>query len=322
MKAIVQDKYGSAEVLEFRDVPAPSIGDNDVLVQVVAAGVDRGAWHFMTGQPYLMRLLGFGLRAPTMPIPGTNVAGRVEAVGAAVERFRVGDPVYGSCRGAWAELACAREDKLAPKPAALTFEQASVVPYAGFAAWQAVHDHGQVQPSDHVLVVGASGAVGGCAAQLAKAAGAEVTGVCSRRTIDLATALGLDRVIDYTTTDFADGSVHYDLIIDVFGRTPVSRLRRALTPHGRLVIVGGEGDRWIGGIQRQMWASLASLFVRQKLGAFVVKEHARILLELNPLIEDGKVTPLLDRTFPLLQAADAVRHLESGHARGRVALTV
>lgn len=321
VKAVVQDTYGSADVLEFRDIAPPAIGDDEVLVQVVAAGVDRGAWHFMAGEPYLMRVLGFGVRAPKVRVPGTNVAGRVEAVGSAVTRFHVGDDVYGACRGAWAESACAREEKLALKPANLTFEQAAVVPYAGFAAWQAVHDHGHVAPGQRVLVVGASGAVGGCAAQLAKAAGAEVTGVCSRRTADLAPALGLDHVIDYTTDDFADGERHFDLIIDVFGRTPVSRLRRALTSAGRLVIVGGEGDRWIGGIQRQLWASLLSPFVPQKLGAFVVKEHARILLELNPLIEEGAVAPLLDRTFPLLQAADAVRYLESGQARGRIALT-
>jgi NADPH:quinone reductase-like Zn-dependent oxidoreductase len=288
----------------------------------VAAGVDRGAWHFMTGQPYLMRVLGFGFRAPNVPVPGTNLAGRVEAVGSAVTQFHVGDEVYGACRASWAELACASEDKLALKPANLTFEHAAVMPYAGFAAWQAVHDHGHVAPAQRVLVIGATGAVGGCAAQLAKAAGAEVTGVCSSRTADLAPVFGLDHVIDYTTADFADGERRYDLIIDVFGRTPVLRVRRALTPTGRLVIVGGEGDRWIGGIQRQLWASVVSPFVRQKLGAFVVKEHARILLELNSLIEEHEVTPLLDRTFPLAEAAAAVRYMEEGQARGRIALTV
>ena len=230
--------------------------------------------------------------------------------------------MYGACRGTWAELACASDEKLALKPANLTFEQAAVVPYAGFAAWQAVHDYGHVMPGQHVLVVGATGAVGGCAAQLAKAAGAEVTGVCSSRTADLAPVFGLDHVIDYTDDDFADGKRPFDLIIDVFGRTPMRRLRRALTSDGRLVIAGGEGDRWIGGIQRQLGASLLSPFVRQKLGAFVVKEHARILLELNPLIEEHKVTPLLDRTFPLAEAADAVRYMEAGQARGRIALTV
>jgi NADPH:quinone reductase-like Zn-dependent oxidoreductase len=322
VKAIVQDSYGSADVLDFREVAKPSIGDHDVLVRVAAAGVDRGAWHFMTGQPYLMRILGFGLRAPNVPVPGTNIAGRVEAVGSAVTTFRVGDEVYGACRGAWAELACASDEKLALKPANLTFEQAAVVPYAGFAAWQAVHDYGHVVPGQRVLVVGATGAVGGCAAQLAKAARAEVTGVCSSRTADLAPAFGLDHVIDYTDDDFADGEAPFDLIIDVFGRTPMRRLRRALTSAGRLVIAGGEGDRWIGGIQRQLGASLLSPFVRQKLGMFVVKEHARILLELNPLIEEHKVTPLLDRTFPLAEAADAVRYMEEGQARGRIALTV
>ena len=205
MKAIVQDTYGSADVLDFREVAKPSIGDHDVLVRVAAAGVDRGAWHFMTGQPYLMRILGFGLRAPNVPVPGTNLAGRVEAVGSAVTSFRVGDEVYGACRGAWAELACASDEKLALKPGNLTFEQAAVVPYAGFAAWQAVHDYGHVAPGQRVLVVGATGAVGGCAAQLAKAAGAEVTGVCSSRTADLAPAFGLDHVIDYTDDEFADG---------------------------------------------------------------------------------------------------------------------
>jgi NADPH:quinone reductase-like Zn-dependent oxidoreductase len=322
VKAIVQDSYGSADVLHFREVAKPSISDHDVLVRVVAAGVDRGAWHFMTGQPYLMRILGFGLRAPNVPVPGTNLAGRVEAVGSAVTRFRIGDEVYGACRGSWAELACARDEKLALKPANLTFEQAAVVPYAGFAAWQAVHDYGHLAPGQRVLVVGATGAVGGCAAQLAKAAGAEVTGVCSSRTADLAPMFGLDHVIDYSKDDFADGTRRYDLVIDVFGRTPVHRLRRALTSAGRLVIAGGEGDRWIGGIQRQLGASLLSPFVRQKLGAFVVKEHARILLELNPLIEEHKVTPLLDRTFPLAEATHAVRYMEEGQARGRIALTV
>jgi len=322
VKAIVQDTYGSADVLDFRDIDPPSPKTDEVLVQVVAAGVDRGAWHFMTGQPYLMRILGFGLRAPTVPVPGTNVAGRVEAVGASVTQFHVGDEVYGAGRGAWAELACLSEQKLALKPAALTFEQAAVMPYAGYAAWQAVHDHGHVAPGQRVLVVGATGAVGACAAQLAKAADAEVTGVCSGRTADIAAQLGLDRVIDYTKEAFTDTQQRFDLIIDVFGRTPITRLRGALTPHGRLVIAGGEGDRWIGGIQRQLGATLLSPFISQNLGAFVVKEHARILLELNPLLEAGKVTPLMDRTFPLVQAADAVRYLERGQARGRMALVI
>ncbi len=322
VKAIVQDGYGSADVLALREVAEPAIGAREVLVRVVAAGVDRGAWHFMTGQPYLMRLIGFGFRGPKVAVPGTNVAGRVEAVGSAVTSFRVGDEVYGTCRGAWAEFACASDEKLARKPANLTFDEAAVVPYAAFAAWQAVHDYGHVRPGERVLVIGATGAVGGCAAQLAGAAGAEVTGVCSSRTADLAPFFGLDHVIDYSKGDFADGEPRYDLIVDVFGRTSVRRLRGALTPAGRLVIAGGEGDRWIGGIQRQLGASLLSPFVGQKLGAFVVKEHARTLVALNDLIAEDKVKPLLDRTFALSAAADAVRYFEDGRARGRVALTI
>lgn len=322
MKAIVQDTYGSADVLEVRDIAPPSIGEEDVLVRVAAAGVDRGAWHFMTGQPYLMRILGFGFRAPKIPVPGTNVAGRVEAVGKNVTRFHVGDQVYGTCRGAFAEYARASQDKLASKPNSLTFEQAAVVPYAGFAAWQAVHDRGRVEAGQQVLVVGGSGAVGSFAVQLAKASGAEVTAVCSARNVEMVRSLGADHVLDYTREDFADGRVRYDRIIDVFGRNSVSRLRRALTSRGRLVIVGGEGDRWIGGIQRQLWATLLSPFVRQKLGTFVVKEHARYLLQLNPLLDAGQVTPILHRTYPLTETADAVRHLESARNTGRIAITI
>jgi NADPH:quinone reductase-like Zn-dependent oxidoreductase len=322
MKAIVQGTYGSAEVLEFRDVAPPEIGEGDVLVHVVAAGVDRGAWHFMTGQPYLMRLLGFGFLSPKVAVPGTNIAGRVEAVGNDVSRFHVGDEVYGACRGAFAEYARASQDKLAPKPSSLTFEQAAVVPYGGFAAWQAVHDHGHVEAGQRVLVVGASGAVGSFAVQLAKVSGAQVTGVCSTGNVEVVRLLGADHVIDYTGEDFADGRVRYDVIIDVFGRSAVSRLRRALTPRGRLVIVGGEGDRWIGGIQRQLWATLLSPFVRQKLGAFIVKETARYLLELNPLLEAGQVRPILDRTYPLTETAQAVRYLESARNTGRIGITV
>jgi len=322
MKAIVQDVYGSADVLEFRDIPSPTIGDDEVLVSVVAAGVDRGALHFMTGQPYLMRILGFGLRAPKIRVAGTNVAGRVVEVGKKVTEFSPGDEVYGSCRGAWAEYARASENKIAPKPAALTFEQAAVVPYGCFVAWQAVHDRGRVQPGEHVLVIGATGAVGSFASQFAKQSGAEVSGVCGPRGIDIARSLRLDHIIDYTREDFADGSSKYDLILDVFGRTAVSRLRRALTPKGRLVIVGGEGDRWIGGIQRQLWASLLSPFVPQTLRAFVAKEDSRYLREANPLLEAGLVAPILARTYPLVEAPEAVHQLESGHIEGRICLTI
>jgi NADPH:quinone reductase-like Zn-dependent oxidoreductase len=276
----------------------------------------------MTGQPYLMRILGFGLRAPKHPIPGTNIAGRVVAVGKDVTAFRPGDEVYGVCRGAWAEYARAAEDKLVIKPAALTFEQAAVVPYGCLTAWQAVHDHGRVQQRDRVLVIGASGAVGSFAAQFAKQAGAEVTGVCSARTMSAARSLNLDHLIDYRREDFTDGSPRYDLVIDVFGRTPLRRLRRAMAPNGRLVIAGGEGDRWVGGIQRQLAAALLSPFVSQKLTAFVAHEDARYLREANPLFEAGHVAPVLDRTYRLDHAAEAVERLESGHSTGRLCLII
>ena len=243
-------------------------------MRVVAAGMDRGAWHFMTGEPYLMRLLGFGLRAPSVAVPGTNFAGVVEAVGRDASGFEPGDEVYGATRGTFAEYAVAPIDKVAPKPPQLSFEQAAVLPYPTFVAMQALRDHGHVQPGQRVLVVGASGAVGTIAVQLAVAFGATVTGVCSGGHADLVRSLGATEVIDYAREDFADGSRRFDLIIDIGGRTPVARLRRALTRTGTLVIVGGEGDRWIGGIQRQLWASVLSAFVPQKLRAFVVKENA------------------------------------------------
>ena len=320
MKAIVQDAYGSADVLRLGEIERPEAADHEVLLRVVAADVDRGAWHLMTGVPYVMRM-GTGLRAPKAPVPGSNVAGRVEIVGKAVTRFQPGDEVHGTCKGAFAEYACAREDRLAPKPAHLRFEQAAVVPHGGFAALQALRDHGKVQPDQQVLVVGASGAVGTFAVQLAKAFGAEVTGVCSGPKADLVRSLGADHVIDYTDKGFAGGDRTFDLVIDIGGDNPVSRLRRTLKPRGRLVIVGGEGDRWTG-VHRQLWASLMSLFVRQKLGTFIVKENARDLQFLNELIEAGKVKPVIDRTYPLGAAPDAVRYFESGRATGRIALVV
>jgi NADPH:quinone reductase-like Zn-dependent oxidoreductase len=322
MKALVQDQYGSAEVLEFRDVDQPSPGDGEVLVRVVAAGIDRGAWHFMTGQPYLMRILGFGLRAPSVAVPGTNFAGVVDTVGRDVSRFVPGDDVYGATRGAFAEYVVASAGKLASKPPLLTFEQAAVLPYPTFAALQALRDHGHVEPGQRVLVVGASGAVGTVAVQLAVAFGATVTGVCGGAHADLVRSLGATDTVDYTSDDFADGSRRYDLIIDIGGRTPVSRLRRALTRTGTLVIVGGEGDRWIGGIQRQLWASILSVFVRQRLGAFVVKENAGDLETVNQLVAAGRVTPVLGPTFPLAEARRAVAAFESGRVDGRIVITI
>lgn len=322
MKAIVQDTYGSPDVLELREIPKPEIADDEVLVRVQAAGVNRAAWHVMTGQPYVMRILGFGLRAPKVPVPGSHVAGRVESVGKDVTRFQPGDEVYGVAKGAFAEYAPAREDKLARKPANLTFEQAAVVSYGGFAALQALRDHGKVQPGHKVLIIGASGAVGTLAVQLARAFGAQVTGVCSTAMIDLVRSLGADHVIDYTRDDFAQMDQRYNLILDIGGNSSLYRLRRALGRRGTLVIVGGEGGgRWLG-IGRQIRATLLSPFVGQKLGTFIASETSDDLNALNELVEAGKVTPVIDRTFPLTEAPDAMRHLEEGHARGRAAITV
>jgi NADPH:quinone reductase-like Zn-dependent oxidoreductase len=321
MKALTQDRYGTADVLEFRDIERPSPGEGEVLVRVVAAGMDRGAWHFMTGEPYLMRLLGFGFRAPNVAVPGTNFAGVVDAVGPGVSAFKRGDEVYGATRGTFAEYAVAPIDKVAPKPPQLSFEQAAVLPYPTFVAMQALRDHGQVRPGQRVLVVGASGAVGTIAVQLAVAFGASVTGVCSGRGAALVRSLGAEDVIDYTTEDFTDGSRRFDLVLDIGGRTSVTRLRRALTRAGTLVIVGGEGDRWIGGIQRQLWASLLSRFVPQKLVAFVVKEKASELLKMNDLVASGKVTPVLGPAFPLADGTAAVAAFEEADTQGRIVIS-
>jgi NADPH:quinone reductase-like Zn-dependent oxidoreductase len=321
MKAMLQDRYGGAGVLALHDVARPEVGDDEVLVQVVAAGVDRGALHLMTGRPYLMRV-GTGLRTPKAVIPGTNFAGRVESVGRNDDKFRPGDEVYGAARGTYAEYVAAPASRVAAKPPKLSFEQAAVLPYAAFPALQALRDHGKVQPGEHVLVVGASGAVGSIAVQVAKAFGAEVTGVCGTRDIDLTRSIGADHVIDYTREDFADGSRHYDVIVDVFGRSPVRRLRRALTPRGRLVIVGGEGGKWIGGIHRQLGAMLLSPIVGQELHVFVAKENAETLEAINDLVDDDKVAPVMERSYPFIEAQDAVARLETGSVSGRLAVRV
>jgi NADPH:quinone reductase-like Zn-dependent oxidoreductase len=323
MKAIAQDSYGSADGLELRDIDQPVIADDEVLVRVHAAGVDRGVWHVMTGLPYPIRLAGFGLRAPKNPVPGMDLAGVVEGVGKDVTRFRPGDEVFGVGKGTFAEYARAPEKKLAPKPSRLTFEQAAVVAISGSTALQAVRDHGQVQSGQRVLIIGASGGVGSYAVQVAKAFGAEVTGVSSTTKLDLVRSIGADHVIDYTREDFAQGDRRYDVIIDIAGNSSLSRLRSALTAKGTLVITGGETDgRWLGGSDRQIRAMLLSPFIGQKLGTFVNSENAEDLLVLTELIEAGKVTPVIDRTFPLVDAAKAIRYVEEGHARGKVVVTI
>ncbi len=323
MKAIVQERYGSPDVLELKDLDTPVAGPGEVLVRVHAAGVDAGVWHLMAGRPYLVRVMGFGLRRPKVPVRGTDVAGRVEAVGDDVTRLQSGDEVFGSGDGTFAEYACAREDRLARKPADLTFEQAAAIPASALTALQAVRDVGRVEPGQSVLVIGAGGGVGTFAVQIAKAFGAEVTGVCSTAKTDLVRSIGADHVIDYTREDLDDGRQRYDVIIDTAGNRPLSRLRRVLTPRGTLVIVGGEGGgRWLGGSDRQLRALALSPFVRQRLRSFIAKEKAEDLDALRVLIETGKVTPVIDRTYPLSAAPDAIRHLHEGRARGKVVITV
>ena len=290
MKAIVRYKYGSPDVLELRDIDKPVVGDDEVLVRVHAAGVDRGVWHLMTGQPYLVRIAGYGLRVPKNPVLGMDLAGVVEAVCKNVSRFQSGDEVFGIGEGTFAEYARAREDKLAPRPANLTFEQAAVVAISGLTALQALRDHGRVEPGQKVLIIGASGGVGTYAVQIAKAFGTQVTGVCSTAKAEMVRSIGADHVIDYTREDFAEGRQRYDLILDIGGNSSLARLRRALTPRGTLVIVGGEGGgRMFGGIDRQLRAMMLSPFVGQKLGTFISKENHEDMLALKELIESGEI---------------------------------
>ncbi len=322
MKAIVQDTYGSPDVLKLREIDKPKVGDDEALVRVHAAGVDRGVWHLMTGLPYLTRL-AFGLRAPKTPVPGMDLAGVVEAVGKSVSRVEPGDEVSGVGKGTFAEYALAREDKLAPKPANLTFEQAAVVAISGLTALQGLRDHGRIEPGQEVLIVGASGGVGTFAVQIAKAFGGRVTGVCGAAKVEMVRSIGAYHVIDYTREDFAEGDPRYDLILDIGGNSSLSRLRRALAPKGTLVIVGGEGGgRWLGGTDRQLRAMMLSPFVGQKLLAFVSPENHEDMMALKELIESGKVMPVIDRTYPLAEVPEAIRYLEEGHARGKVVVTM
>jgi NADPH:quinone reductase-like Zn-dependent oxidoreductase len=322
MRAIVQHRYGTRpnDVLGLEQAATPAIAANEVLVQVRAAGVDRGTWHLMAGQPYLMRLLGFGLRGPKDHVPGLDVAGTVVAAGAEVTGFRAGEEVFGIARGSFAEYAAARADKLARKPARLTFAQAAAVAVSGLAALQGLRA-GRLHAGQKVLVIGASGGVGSYAVQLAKALGAEVTGVCSTGKTDLVHSIGADHVIDYTREGFADGRQHYDLILDTGGNSRLTRLRRALTPTGTLVIAGGEGAKWTG-ISRQLRALALSPFVRQRLTTYISRHRQADLDTLRQLTATGQVTPHIGRTYPLAGAPEAIRDLQAGHARGKIAITI
>lgn len=330
MKAIVQDAYGPADVLELRDVDRPSIGDEDVLVEVRAAAVDPGVWVLMTGRPYLMRLAGFGMRRPKVGVRGRDLAGVVTAVGGRVTRFRPGQEVYGTCEsGSYAEYACARQSRLAPKPAGLTFEQAAAVPVSGMTALQAVRDVARVRPGQRVLVIGASGGVGSFAVQLAKAAGASVTGVCSAANTRLVRSLGADDVIDYAREEIDRDGARYDVVIDTAGNRPLSLLRRVLSPRGTLAIVGGGhvAYRFTGGMGRTFRAPLlsmvtGSIFRGQRLRPVMSRDRAEHLEELTRLIGSGAVTPAIDRAYPLSQAPDAIRHLMEGHPAGKIVVTV
>ncbi len=323
MQAIVQTGYGADEVLHLDQVARPQIADNEVLVRVKAAGLDRGTWHLMTGRPYLMRVIGFGFRRPKNPVLGIDVAGIVVATGASVTRFRVGDEVFGIAKGSFAQYAAAREDKLAPKPQSLTFEQAAVVPVSAMTALQGLTDVGHLQSGQRVLVIGASGGVGSYAVQIAKAMGAEVTGVASTAKLDLVRSLGADHVLDYTRDDYADGTQAYDLVLDIGGNPPLSRLRRALAPAGTAVIVGGEqGGNVTGGFGRSLRAPLVSLVVKQRLAMLANKERGVDLERLTPMLEAGTVKPAIDRTYPLAQVPAAMQHLVAGKVRGKVAITI
>jgi NADPH:quinone reductase-like Zn-dependent oxidoreductase len=319
MQAIVQDTYGSAEVLEAQDIDKPEIGDDEILVRVHAASVHVGDWILMTGSPFVMRL-ATGLRKPKNRVPGTDVAGTVEKVGGEVKGLRPGDEVFGWGVGAFAEYIHARENQFIKKPANLTFEQASAVGVSASTALQLLRDDGKVQPGQKVLINGASGGVGTFAVQIAKALGAEVTGVTSTKNIDMVRSIGADHVIDYTREDFTEGGQRYDLILDNVGNQSMARTRRALTPTGTLISNGGgHADGKLG---RTVRAMLASMVVRQQASPSVKTQNHDDLVALKALIEAGQVTPVIDRTYPLTETPAAIGHVAAGHARGTVVITV
>jgi len=322
MRAITQDAYGPLEVLQLADLPRPVIAADEVLVEVVAAGLDRGTWHVMHGKPYLARL-ALGLRRPRARVPGLDLTGTVVEVGDSVTGWTVGDEVYGIGKGSFAEYAAADPAKLSRRPAGLSDEQAAVVPVSGLTAWQALTRAGHVEAGQQVLVTGASGGVGTYAVQIAVALGAEVTAVCSAGKADLVRSLGAAHVLDYATDDLAAGSRRYDVIVDIAGNTPLARLRRVLSPRGTVVVVGGEGGGALaGGLGRPIWGALTSLFRKHKVVMFLAGEKGADLVPITELIESGQVTPVVDTAYPLEKAADAMAHLESGRARGKIAISV
>jgi len=323
MRAVTQRRYAPADSLTVEQVPRPEIGAEDVLIKVVAAGVDRGTHHVMTGTPYLIRLAGFGLFRPKNPIIGFDVAGRVVDVGSSVTRFTPGDEVMGIARGSFAEYAAAPEDKLVLKPANIGFDEAAAATISGITALQALTTKGELEAGERVLVIGASGGVGSFAVQIAAALGATVTAVASTDKVDFVRSLGADHVIDYTATDLGEIDETFDLIIDIGGRNPIAKLRQVLTSMGRLVIVGGEGGgRITGGIGRQLRATMLSAFVKQRLGFFVSDESLRHIEPLAELLTSKEVVPAIGSRFDLEDAPSAIRALEAGRLCGKAALAV
>jgi NADPH:quinone reductase-like Zn-dependent oxidoreductase len=322
MRAVVQHRYGPPSVLECSDVERPLPGPGEVLVQVGAASVHPGDYFVMTGEPFVVRLV-FGLRRPRHGIPGMDLAGVVAAVGSDVTAFRIGDEVFGwSTAGALAEYACVPADNLVSVPANVSVADAAAVPTSGMTALQAVRDIAKVRPGQRVLVTGASGGVGSFAVQVAKAFGAEVTGVCSTRNVDLVRSLGADHVVDYTKTDFTRTESRYDVILDNVEAQPLAAVRRALTPTGTLIPNSGRGGRWLGPIGRIVTARVLSGFTRQQLKPFTSLGKRQDLLALADLLATGQVTPVIDRTYPLDEAADALGHVGAGHTRGKVVITI
>jgi len=326
MKAVVYTNYGSPDVLEIRDIKKPVPNDDQILIKVRAASINPLDWHFMEGTPYIMRAIGVGLRKPKDPRLGVDYAGTVEAVGKNVTQFKPGDEVLGGKSGAFAEYVCARADRaIVLKPANITFEQAASVPIAAITALQGLRDKGKIQPGQKVLINGASGGVGTFAVQIAKSFGADVTGVCSTRNLDMVRSLGADYVIDYTKEDFTKNGQRYDLILDNVGTQPLSGFRRVLNPNGILVMIGGGGPNdggLIGPLGRPVKALLLSPFISQKMGMLMAELNKKDLTILGDLMQSGKVTPVIDRTYPLSKIAEAIRYLEQGHARGKVVITV
>jgi len=326
MKAVVYTNYGSPDVLEIRNIKKPIPNDDQVLVKVRAASLNPLDWHYMEGTPYMIRAMGAGLRKPKSPRLGVDLAGTVEAVGKNVTQFKPGDEVFGTGHGAaFAEYVCAGKTKLVLKPANITFEQAAAVPIAALTALQGLRDKGKVQPGQKVLINGASGGVGTFAVQIAKSFGADVTGVCSTKNLDLVRSLGADHVIDYTKEDFTSGAQRYDLILDNVGTQPLSGFRRALKPQGICVMIGGGGPnegRWIGALARPVKALLLSPFVSQQMSMMLAEIRQEDLTVMRDLMEAGKVTPVVDKTYPLSQVREAIKYLEAGHARGKVILTM